>query len=172
MTLDSSQTYISANEKQVRPETIVSPYSLMKINCYYDRDSSSTITSFSDYLIKTLNPKHGKLSRLEVLILQLTMITSYRPKTLIQNGPQTKERAIMNNEQNVELRACRFDTIVQTTALLCASVLTRERYSIIGVNAVSVSLLAAYYGCRMTNCDVIIIRNIITSAGTIPDTGN
>ena len=36
------------------------------------------------------------------------------------------------------------------------------KYSIlsIGVNEVSVSLRAAYYGCRMTNCDVINIRNI------------
>ena len=46
------------------------------------------------FLIKTLHPKHGKLSRIKVLILQLTMITSCRPKTLIQNGPQAKERAI------------------------------------------------------------------------------
>ena len=31
------------------------------------------------------------------------------------------------------------------------------------VNEVSVSLRAVYHGCLMTNCDVINIRNIITS---------
>ena len=31
---------------------------------------------------------------------------------------------------------------------------------------------AAYHGCRMTNCDVINIRNIITSEGALLDTGN
>ena len=35
------------------------------------------------------------------------------------------------------------------------------------MNEVSVSLRAAYQGCPMTNCDVINIRNIITSEGTI-----
>ena len=38
------------------------------------------------------------------------------------------------------------------------------------MNEVSVSLHAAYHGCRMTNCDVINIRNIITSEGVILDT--
>ena len=61
-------------------------------------------------------------------------------------------------------------SIDQTTALRCASVLTRARYCsiYIGVNEVSVSLHAAYHGFRMTNCDLINIRNIITSKGTIP----
>ena len=48
------------------------------------------------------------------------------------------------------------------------------------MNEVSVNLRAAYHGCRMseggtrmTNCDVINIRNtFITSEGTILDTGN
>ena len=126
------------------------------------------------WLIKTLYPKHGK-----VLILQLTMITSCRSKTLIRNGRQAKERAITDKMLN----SARADliSIDHTTALICASVLTRARYSINGVNEVSVRLRAAYHGCRnsdddssLTNCDVINIRNtIITSESTIlADTGN
>ena len=52
------------------------------------------------WLIKTLHPKHGKLSRIKVLITQLTMITSCRLKALIQNGPQVKERAITDKMLN------------------------------------------------------------------------
>ena len=76
------------------------------------------------WLIKTLHPKHGKLSRIKVLILQLTMITSSRPKTLIQNGPQAKERATTDKMLN----SARADSISvdHTTALICASVLTRD----------------------------------------------
>ena len=67
------------------------------------------------------------LSRINVLILQLTMIKSCRPKTLIQNGPQAKERAIITDKM---LNFARADliSIDQTTALICASVLTRARY--------------------------------------------
>ena len=79
-------------------------------------------------LIKTFYPKHGKLSCIEVLISQLTMITSCRPKskTLIQNVPQAKERAITHKMLN----SARADliSIDHTTALICASVLTRARY--------------------------------------------
>ena len=77
-------------------------------------------------LIKTLNPKHGKSSCIKVFIVQLTMITSCRPKTLIQNGPQAKERAITDKMLN----SARADliSIDHTTALICASVLTRARY--------------------------------------------
>ena len=82
------------------------------------------------WLIKTLNPKLGKLSRLKVLILQLTMITSCRPKTLIQNGPQAISERTRNkyNRQNVESARADLISIDQTTALICASVLTRARY--------------------------------------------
>ena len=76
--------------------------------------------------IKTFYPKHGKLSRIKVLILQSTLITSCRPKTLIQNGPQAKERATTDKMLN----SARADliSIAHTTALICASVLTRARY--------------------------------------------
>ena len=78
------------------------------------------------WLIKTLHPKHGKLSRIKILKLQLTMITSYRRKMLIQNGPQAKERAITDKMLNF----ARADliSIDQTTALIRAPVFTRVRY--------------------------------------------
>ena len=75
------------------------------------------------------------------------MITSCRLEALIQNGPQAKERAITDKMLN----SARADliSIDQTTALVCASVLTRATELIVnGVNEVSVNLRAAYHGCR------------------------
>ena len=67
-------------------------------------------------------------------------------------------------------------SIDQTTALICAFVLTRATASFLvnGVNEISACVLRITdVGTRMTNCDVINIRNIIiTSEGTILDTGN
>ena len=100
----------------------------MKNKC----DHSAGVTIFLDHgdkllkmietiwLIKTLHPKHGKLSRIKILKLQLTMITSYRRKMLIQNGPQAKEHAITDKMFN----SARADLILidHTTALICTSV--------------------------------------------------
>ena len=80
------------------------------------------------WLIKTLHPKHehGKLSRIKVLITQLTMITSCRLKALIQNDPQAKERAI--TDKMLYSARANLLSIDQTTALVCSSVLTRARH--------------------------------------------
>ena len=125
MTLDSSQTYKFLRMKSKCDHSV--PIFLDQI-VENDRDSSST--SFSDNLVDQnftiLHPKHGKLSRIKVLTIQLTVITSYRPKTLIQNGPQTKERAITDKMLNSALAD--LISIDQTTAFICASVFTRARY--------------------------------------------
>ena len=112
----------------------------MKNKC----DHSAGVTIFLDHgdkllkmietiwLIKTLHPKYGKLSRIQVLITLLTIITSCRFKsqdaTLIQNEPQAKERAITDKMLNSERERADLISIDQTTALVCASVLTRARY--------------------------------------------
>ena len=150
VTLDSSQTYISANEKQVRLDhsvTIILDHwdKLLKMTEIRAQQVLATI-----WLNKTFHPKHSKLSRIKVFI------------SLIQNGPQAKECAItdkMLNSARVDLTS-----IDQTTALICASVITRASY----VMAWMKSQLACVVritdvGTRITNCDVINIWNIITS---------
>ena len=62
--------------------------------------AQKVLATIWSWLIKTLHPKHGKLSRIKVLIKQLTMITSCGLKTPIQNGPQAKERAIIDKMLN------------------------------------------------------------------------
>ena len=81
--------------------------------------------------IKTLHPKHGKLSRIKVLILQLTINNDYVMQAQDADSKRTtskrtKERAITDKMLN----SVRADSILvdQTTALICASVLTRARY--------------------------------------------
>ena len=80
------------------------------------------------WLIRTQYPKHGKLSRINVLILQsynLTINYDYviQAKTLIQNGPQAKERAI--TDKMLKSARANLISIDHTTALICVPVLTR-----------------------------------------------
>ena len=80
-------------------------------------------------LIKTFYPKPGNRQIVTHKSFDITINTDYvmqACKTLIQNGPQAKERATTDKMLN----SARADliSISHTTALICASVLTRARY--------------------------------------------